>query len=312
MLKRAAVSLLILAVGSGVLVAASSMRDSPSAQTPTSAQTYIARPSPAVSTSSPQRSCVPRPSACGFPDQTNTGVRPGTRLTSVDHDVHTSRDGELIANLDIRGTLYIDHSRVTVENVRVTGDGGYSWAIWVGEENPVADVTIRDCTVDANGSDQGGVTAGAARSWTMYGCDISNGENAVRTGGNVVLRDNYFHDFFSTSEDPHYDAVEVYSGTSSHLVHNTMILDRAETSVVNVQAAFGPIRDTDISDNLIDGGGWQLNIRDLDGPVRGTRVDGNRFGHRRLYGHAAIDKGTVTSIRGNVEDDTGANLDSGL
>ena len=271
-----------------------------------------AQPRPSITANAPKLNCLAAPSICGYPDATNTGVRPRVALSRVDGDVHSTREGQVIEGLDIRGTLYIDHSGVIVQNVKVTGAGGYSWAIWVGKDTPVDNVTIRDCTVDANRSDQGGVASGEVASWTMLRCNIRNGENAVRPAGNALIQDNYLHDFASSSPTPHFDGVEVYAGAGSRIVHNTIVLNRSDTSVVNVQAAFAPVRATTIENNLIQGGGWQLNIRSLDGPVTDTTILNNRFGEDRRYGYAALDVGTVGLVRGNVRDTTGETIDHEL
>lgn len=272
----------------------------------------VVRPLSPSPSSSPERDCISAPGRCGFPDADTTGVRPGAKLEVVMGDVYTTQDGQTIDSLDIYGTLYIDNSRVTVTNTKVTGAGGYSWAIWVGRDRPVKGVVIRDCTVDANRSDQGGVVSGLSSSWSMYRCDISNGENAVRPGGNARIQDNYFHDFASSSAAPHFDAVEVYSGSGTQIVHNTMVLNQPETSVVNVQATFGAVSGTVVDRNLIQGGGWQLNIRDLDGPVAGTEITDNRFGDDFQWGYAAVDQGTASVISGNVRDRTGVSIDGQL
>lgn len=256
-----------------------------------------------------QRSCLAAPSSCGFPDATNVGVRPGRVLRVVRGDVHTTKDGQVVAGLDIRGTLFVDHSGVVVEDVKVTGAGGSSWAVQIGRDRPVKDVVVQDCTVDGSSSDQGGVLGGARSSWALVNCDVFNSENAVRASGNARIQSNYLHAFASTSRAAHYDGVEIYEGDGTTVVHNTIVLDRAETSTVNVQATFGRISRTRLEANLLDGGGWQLNVRTLDGPVVGTDVVGNRFGRAAVWGLAALDDASVNEIRGNVDDLSGKSVD---
>lgn len=251
--------------------------------------------------------CLSSPHACGFPDASNTGVPAGTTLTTVNGDVHTTSNGQIINAMDIHGTLWIDNSNVTVKNTKVTGGGGSSWAINVGSNTNVTGVVVQDCTIDAGKSDQGGITG---EGFSIYRCDISNGENAARPGGNALIQDCYMHTFRSSSSGPHYDGVEVYSGTGSKIVHNTIILDQDETSTVNVQADFGNISGTVIDHNLLDGGGWMLNIRTNSGPVTGTQITNNRLGDNAGLGYGAINDGTYSAITGNVRDLTGVNIDS--
>jgi len=262
---------------------------------------------------SPQTGCLSRPSRCGFPDATNTGVPRGVTLTVVRGDVHTTHDGQVINGLDIRGTLWIDNSNVTVENTRVIGPGDPSWAIQVGDVRPVSGVVIVHCTVDANGSDQGGVvSASSSGSWAMYWSDVSDGENLLRPGGHALIQNNYLHDLRSTGPAPHFDVVEVYEGSRTSLIHNTMVMTQDQTSVVNIQGTFTPVSATLIERNLINGGGYELNVRNTQLPVRGTEVIGNRFGDQNVWGYSVIEDVTTSVVSGNVRDATGRNIDTAL
>lgn len=262
-------------------------------------------PSP---TSPANTGCMAVPSACGYPDASNTGA--GRGLTVWQGDYHTSRDGQVVSGLDIRGTLYIDNSGVVARNFKATGAGGSSWGVVVGQHATVTGVAISDCTIDGGRSDQGGISAqGASTSWSMTRCDISNGENGIRPSGHATVSDCWVHDLASSAAAPHYDAVEVYSGTGSVFDHDTLILNHDQTSVLNVQGDFGPVAGTVLSNSLVNGGGWTLNIRSLAASVTGTVVTNNRFGDDHGYGYAAINDGTTTAISGNVRDTTGANID---
>jgi hypothetical protein len=251
------------------------------------------------------------PSACGYPDATNTGVSAGQNLTVVNGDFHTTSNNQVVSNLDIRGTLYIDNSGVVAKNFKATAPGGSSWAVVVGAHNNVTGVSISDCTLNGGRSDQGGISAqGASTQWTMQRCDISNGENGIRPSGHAVITDCYVHGLASSSRAPHYDAVEVYSGVGSVFNHDTLLLNMDETSVLNVQGDFGAVSATVLSNSLVNGGGWVLNVRSLAASVTGTVVTNNRFGDSHGYGYAAINDGTTSVIKGNVRDSSGVNVDS--
>jgi hypothetical protein len=251
------------------------------------------------------------PSACGYPDASNTGPT-STALAAFAGDYHTSFDGQTIDGLNIRGTLYIDNSNVTVTNTTVTEVGSSGWAVVVGQRAtataPLTGITISTCRLDGGKSDQGGITDPVGHStWSMDRCDISNGENGIRPAGHARITNTYVHDLASSSSAPHYDCVEVYAGTGSVFDHDTLILNHDQTSALNVQGDFGPVDGTVLSNSLVDGGGWTLNIRNLAAAVTGSKVLSNRFGQRAGFGYAAIDAPTV--VTGNVSDATGTNID---
>jgi len=301
------------ATGTTPSPSATSATGTPPSPSATSATGTTPSPS-ATSTPPSSSSSAPRPST-GFPDASNTGTT--GPLTVWAGDYHTSSNGQNVTGLDIRGTLYIDNSNVTASNFKATGAGGSSWAVVVGQKAtaaaPLTGVAISDCTLDGGRSDQGGITDPVGHStWTMKRCDISNGENGIRAAGHATISDCWVHNLASSSSAPHYDAVEVYSGSMSVFDHDTLSLNFDETSVLNVQGDFGPVSGTVLKNSLVNGGGWTLNIRSLAASVTGTVLTNNRFGDTHGYGYAAIDDGTTSQISGNVRDATGVNIDSQL
>jgi hypothetical protein len=298
----------VTAAGPTVTVTAS-QSPTPASSSASASPSSSATPSP----SQPATGCLPVPSACGYPDATNTGTT--GPLTVWNGDYHTSSNGQVVTGLDIRGTLFIDNSNVTATDFKATGAGGSSWAVVVGQKAtgsaPLTGIAISDCTLDGGRSDQGGITDPVGHSsWSMRRCDISNGENGIRPAGHATITDCWVHDLASSSPAPHYDSVEVYAGAGSVFDHNTLLLNHNQTSVLNVQGDFGPVSNTELTNSLVDGGGWTLNIRNLAAPVTGTVVTSNRFGDDHTYGYAAINDGTTSRISGNVRDATGVNIDA--
>ena len=102
------------------------------------------------------------------------------------------------------------------------------------------------------------------------------------------------------------------AGTGTAIVHNTILLDQQATSTVNVQGAFSTISGTRIAHNLLDGGGWQLNVRTLGRAVVGTDVIANRFGPARVSGRSALDDAAVGTVRANVDDLSGSSIDADI
>lgn len=256
--------------------------------------------------------CAEQPGLCGYPDESTTGPRREGQLRRIDGDVRTQREGQQLKDLDVRGTVHIDHSGVELLNTRVTASGESAWGVIIGRRRAVRDVVLRDCLIDAGGSSQGGVVGESTSRWTIERCEVTNGENAIRAHGHALIVENYVHDLDSTASSPHYDAVEIYAGDDNAVLGNTLLVGEGATSAVNVQATFGDIARTRVEGNLFDGGGWQVNIRSLDGPVTRTILLDNRFGLRCAWGRAAVDEGTTEVVEGNTRDLTGDGVDDAL
>ena len=260
--------------------------------------------------------CLAVPSACGYPDATNTGAT--GPLTVWQGDYHTSSNGQTVTGLDIRGTLYIDNSNVTVSNVGVTEQGSEGWAVTIGANataaHPLTGITLSYLTIDGGKSHGGGVQAPEGNvSWTLDHSDISNGENGIRSAGNATIRDCWVHDLAAGS-GAHYDDVEIYAGTGDVYDHNTLTLGVGTgfTSAWNVQGDFAPVNQPTLSNSLLDGGGYTVNVRGIGAyPVKGAQLLGNRFGPDHAYGYSA-DDATGTTASGNVADLTGKNIDAQL
>jgi len=245
--------------------------------------------------------------AQGFPSASNTGVPVGTSLTAHPGVLSTSANNQVIDALDITGGVYISHTNVIVRRCKITGNGGFDWAI----ENHGTGTLIEDCTLDSNQSTSGALWGD--QPFTIRRCNISNGENAVRPESNCVIQDNWMHSFVSSDSAPHYDGVEMLKGNGTVIRHNTITLDQGQTSTINLQGTDAAITNTVVDNNLLSGGGWIVNIRSIGAfPVSGTQLTGNRFVDTGNLGPGAVDSGTCSLVSGNVWDVSGINVDSQL
>ncbi|MDQ2958285.1 MAG: hypothetical protein M3Y42_15130, partial [Actinomycetota bacterium] len=267
-------------------------------------------PTTAPPSSAPPTTPVPvgSPPSGSFPNASNTGVPAGTKLTPS-KGFRTTKDGQVIDGLDVTGTIYVDNLNVVIRNSRIKSDQG-GWAVDIGRNGP-ASLVILDSELDGNQSDQGGIrNQSNGSSWVGQRLNIHNGENGARLGGNAVLTDSWLHDFVSDSSAPHYDGIEIYEGSNNVVRHNSINLNRDETSCVNVQGDFGTVTNVVIDNNLLNGGGWILNIRKIGAhPVTGTVVTSNDFGAQYGFGFGAIDAPSTT-VKGNVLQSTGKNIDN--
>ncbi|WP_344137258.1 hypothetical protein, partial [Luedemannella flava] len=112
---------------------------------------------PSTRSAATVKGCAAKPSACGFPDGTSTGVRAGVSLRRVPQDVTSGpgwawdtrgwiavkTDGAVVSGISTTATIDIQASNVVVKNVRVhQRDGMFGIAIRHGRNVTVQDSEI--------------------------------------------------------------------------------------------------------------------------------------------------------------------------
>lgn len=234
----------------------------------TSTTTTGSSTSSTTSTSgSPPTNCFARPSACGYPDASNTGVPAGTTLTpSASIVAHT---GDVISGKDVTGSIEVVGNNVTIKNTRVTNQGDTSNAIRV--DSGVTGTLIEDSTLRGQASSNA-IQYGVANSGNgtrglrlqMYNCSEC-------WSGIGLLQDSYaISDGVITGA--HYEAVYLPGGTTdpADLEHNTLLNPHNQTAgIFGDDHAWGPMHNVTINDNLVAAGG------DNGAIVTGCNGDGN-------------------------------------
>jgi len=277
--------------------------------------------------------CAPLPSACGYPDATNTGPRPGTVLRSVPDQI-TSGPGW---KYDTRGWIAAVGDGAAITAVRclcgvsVEADNvtiSDSEFVVAGETFGIAlrhttNATIRNNTI------RGPVVKGPER--LMVGIKdiyvdseglqvLANDISATSTGVQVesgLVADNYIHDLGFTDGD-HTNGTTSNGGSSPlTLSHNTVFNQWGQTDAISLFQDFGVQRNRVITNNLIAGGGYTLYAGadpDKMSTASNIVVTNNRFSRLFFpkggyYGPAtAYVEGNGNQWSGNVWDDTGATL----
>jgi len=227
-------------------------------------------PSPSTSTPTPsptQTGCMPRPSACGWPDATNTGVPAGTALTVHQGDRTVNVAGTVIDGLDIRGCLIINANNVTIRNSRI-GAGGDCEHYVVRSFNR-SGVVIEDVEIVLTGWETKGI---AFDGYTARRVWFHGGSDCAHTGTNVVIVDSFCDiPAGGPADGPHFDGFQSDGGRNITLRHNTIRVPYAQTSAILMSTNTSPIRDVSIVDNLMAGGGWTVYCgTSTGGPVLGT------------------------------------------
>ena len=264
-----------------------------------------------------------------YPDETCTGVPPGTALQRVPADVTDgpgwswraadgcvtiTDDNTVFDGKDVAGCILVDGVGVTVRNSRAESIGTRGRAR--DPANPR--LTIEDTEVVCPAAGMGGTAIGDlninVRRANIHGC-----ENGFDIDSDATIEDSYIHDLFQ-SMVAHTDGIQ--SAASSNLVinHNRIYADTpgacgdpsGHTADCGGNAAMitggtAP-SNTTISNNLIAGGGYTLYCP--RSPTTNFRVVNNRWSTIFYAGGGAF--GTSDGCAGIAEWSGNAWFESGM
>jgi Right handed beta helix region len=285
-------------------VSASGTPPAPGRRTPTAtAPTASATSSVSTGTTPPPKpatkGCLPHPSACGYPDATNTGVPPGTALVHSTGILTITKAGTVVSGRDVTGHIEVDANNVTIKDSRITTNQFYGVYTAPGFDGTViTDVTIIGSTASGGRCDEG-IQGGVFHATRVNVSKCSDGFHLVGSGSVV---DSYFHNPYFTGSS-HNDGIQVFNGTGLVIRHNTIDMGGPNgNSCVFLQPTSGRIKGATIDSNLLNGGGFTLYIEQSTGVV----LSNNRVG--RAYNFAWFSRAHNTHdpvVNHNVWDDTG-------
>lgn len=263
---------------------------------------------PAPPTSGTRTNCISKPSACGYPDATNTGVPAGTHLTASG-PLTLSRPG-VYSGLNVNGRLTVTSTGVTIKDSVITGPCDNSnFAIF----NEADGTVIKDTTLKGSNSTDCALAAGvqnAAGPITLKRVQAYNLDSAQHGVG--TIEDSYFLD---NAEIPgeHYEPI-FYGGGEGALVvdHNTLLNPHEQTACVFAWNNYGDENGLAITNNLMAGGGYILyggGDPSIGPTTNHATITGNRFSKTYFpkggfYGVDANVNESVTTWSGNYWDDT--------
>jgi hypothetical protein len=232
-------------------------------------------------TSAATAACLPDPSACGYPDESNTGVPPGTVLTPSGSKT-VSTDGAVLSGLEITGTVTVTADNVTIEDSRITRTSGGSGSYAVILNNGADNFTIEDTEVVGPISNTEGLQSAV---WNHY-----NNPGAIARRvyfhrcadcweGAGTFRDDYMvvDAAYSGSHDE-----DIYvCGTTVNVDHSTLINTHQQTATVFGDTICGGNNFT-VTDSLLAGGGFVLYPQANSSSETGsTNISGNRIARCR-------------------------------
>jgi hypothetical protein len=262
-----------------------------------------------------QANCITKPSNCGYPDETNTGVPASVTLKTVPTQVSSGTgwswdagngmirvtgDGAVLDGLNIAGSVDVLANNVTIKNTRIISGDYYPIRYF---DNNNTGLLIEDTEIAGTSSD---VTSSIAFSnYTARRVNVHGGADGLKTDGNVTIEDSYIHDL-SVGNGTHNDGFQTTGSNAVTLRHNTCKL--STTNGANACIQMGTESGSAstnwlVTNNLFDGGGWTINATITGGS--NNVFTNNRFTRNAGYGPVSI--GSVTWT-GNYYDDTGAAL----
>jgi hypothetical protein len=239
----------------------------------TSATVLAAVPAAAPASASTQLNCAANPSACGYPDATNTGVPAGTVLKNVPAQVasgpgwsydttyrfvRVTGANAVLSGLNVTGNVDVAASGVTITKCKITAQGQSSIGVSLRH---AGNVTISDTTITGANSGSGRLMAGVK---DIYGdssgtqilrANIIWADTGVQMEGGLV-QDSYIHDMGYLAGD-HVNGITSNGGSNPPQLtirHNTILNQLSQTDAVGLFEDFGVQANRTIDNNLLAGG----------------------------------------------------------
>jgi hypothetical protein len=278
--------------------------------------------SPAPPPSPQTKNCFAKPSACGYPDQTNTGAPAGTAVTVKNGDQTINAAGTYSGWNVQNGSVRINASNVTIKDFIITNAGDTSNAILI--PSGVTNVTIEDSTLSGAGTNSAiQYAVQNASDGAVAGLRLNMFNCTECWSGSGTLQDSYAISN-GVIAGSHYEDIYFGGGSTLTLTHNTLYNPQDQTAAIFTKTDFGPINTVTIANNLLAGGGYTVygglgGSGAINGPVTFT---GNRFARSRSssadangyfpnggsYAAVADFKSSVTKWSGNYWDDNLASV----
>jgi hypothetical protein len=269
-------------------------------------------PPPTEEPSPTQTNCIDKPSSCGYPDATNTGVPAGTTLTPRSGEVSVTAAGTTVKDLAVSGEILVEADNTTLEDDEIivsAGSGNRGIYIAPG----VTGTVIDHDTCHGEGSGTQYCVFNKDSSTKIEASYLYNCGECLNGPGTVT---NSFFDVTAVISGEHYEDI-YYGGGEGPLIvnHDTMLNPQEQTATIFASNDFGDQTTLTITNNLLAGGGYTLyggascttgECGAVKGPVT---VTGNRFSNKYYpesgyYGIGAYFNNAVTTWSGNFWDAT--------
>lgn len=236
--------------------------------------------------------CIVKPSVCGYPDETNTGVPPGTTLTNSG-DITVTQNGAIVEAKNITGSITVNANNVTIRKSRITSGDYYP----IRYDDEYTGLVVEDTEIIGTTSS---VTAGISfEDYTARRVHVRGAADGLKANSNVMIEDSYIHDLRVTN-DSHNDGIQSTGGANVTIRHNTCKLSTTNGANTCLQMGNEWAINSGwlITNNLLDGGGWIINAGNKDINMTYTN---NRFTRNSGYGPGVV-SGSGVLWSGNYYD----------
>ena len=278
--------------------------------------------------------CAAKPSACGYPDATDTGVPAGTTLKAVPGQVSSgpgwaysaatgtvevTGNGAVLAGLSIPCNLDIAASNVTIKDDQVTASGNFGISL-----RHTTGVTIEDSTISGTNATTGRVGSaiddiyGDSTAITITADNIYSFKTGIQVQTGLITG-NYLHDPGYIAGD-HTNGFFINGGTEPMTIDDNTVFDslnQTDAISLDASAAGTAVANKTIEGNFLAGGSYTIYGGDsLGNTITSILIENNRFGQNYYtasgqYGPVAYftAKGTGGNIwSGNFYDTTGTTI----
>jgi hypothetical protein len=233
------------------------------------------------------RDCFSTPGACGYPDPAYGNVGPSAPCSSLipSGSITASSPGQTIKGRNVTGTITVDASNVTIDNVCVTADGNAqlgSAAITIAsgrdaliERSTIAGANASNQSVEIAVANPSGAAATLSHDY-LYNCGECVHDNSW------TVTDSYIIANGMQGTDDHYEDVYCSDGTVS-LNHDTLLNPESQVATVFCDTGGGGGGPCDnhvsVTNSLLGGGGYTLYTCGNASSVGSStmNISGNRF-----------------------------------
>ena len=265
------------------------------------------------------RNCIAKPSACGYPDGTNSGVPAGVALTARSGHI-TVGAGQTISGIDLHGTIDVTGNNVTIQNSRITaGDGSLNGESAITIRSGVTGTKVLNTTMQGSDCQGGSLFAGVMNDSNdqllMQGDYGQCLDDTLHGPG--TIKDSYSIDNANIPND-HYEPIAYDGGGGSITIdHDTLLNPHDQTAAVFITCYFGPVTSETIQNSLLAGGGYVVYGPEgngaCDGQTGHQTVVNNRFSKTYFprggqFGIGVYFQDHNTTWLGNVWDDNLASV----
>jgi hypothetical protein len=256
----------------------------PPASEPVSPPPSAATPGTGAARPAPTGSATRQPAPPSWPGTATTGVPAGTRLTEHHGDLHVRVDGAVIADVHVRGSVYVEAANVTLRRVRIDPVEPAERALY--QLLGAANLVVEDCELNtARTHPVQFAFHQQARGLVMRRCHVSGARVGLLLAQGAEVSDNLIDNMLP---EPNTAGVLTVGNLAGPVVirHNTVLIDQG-SAAIGLYTTYGPTRTTTVDGNLLAGGTWSLHAGgDLDG-TRDVRIVGNHFSRAKWPGSGA-------------------------